>query len=331
MSTFMNHKINWKLWHVARAANRASFEQALASVREESQNAANWLMLEPVEKWARHAFEPSLKADHVSNNMSECFNSWIREDRDKPILQLLENFRRKIMVHFYEKWAEAEKLNDTITPYARENLTVKEKEARKLQVFHGRGCWYETLDQTGVKIMVNTNDSTCDCGMWQMTGLPCTHAIAVFMYNIEFAHDHVHWYYSKEAWKMAYNGNINPIPDESRWPEFESENIEPPVKKTKVGKPKKKRTRAPDEPRAPNATFSKRCSLCGELGHNRATCPSKGKGKGSTSKGKKASKNVLNAPACTSYRAQTSEHSTRKAPITHVPDVCSQIGSNLKS
>ncbi|KAK3212657.1 hypothetical protein Dsin_017363 [Dipteronia sinensis] len=172
MSTFKNHKINWKLWYMARTANRASFEQALASVREELKNAANWLMLEPVEKWARHAFESSLKADHVSNNMSECFNSWVREDRDKPILQLLENFRRKIMVRVCEKWAEVEKLNDTITPYARENLT--------------------------------------------MIGLPCMHAIAAFMYNIEYAHDHVHWYYSNEAWKMAYNENINPIPDESR-------------------------------------------------------------------------------------------------------------------
>ncbi|KAK3185039.1 hypothetical protein Dsin_032325 [Dipteronia sinensis] len=90
-----------------------------------------------------------------------------------------------------------------------------------------------------------------------MTGLPCMHAIFVFLYNREYAHDHVHWYYSKEAWKMAYNGNINQIPDESRWPEFESENIEPPVKKSKVCRAKKKRTRATDEPRAPNTTFSK--------------------------------------------------------------------------
>ncbi|KAK2634810.1 hypothetical protein Ddye_029602 [Dipteronia dyeriana] len=70
---------------------------------------------------------------------------------------------------------------------------------------------------------------------------------------------------------MAYDGNINPIPDESRWPEFESQTIEPPVQKTKAGRPKKKRTRAADEQCVPNATFSKRCSLCGVLGHNRTT------------------------------------------------------------
>ncbi|KAK4854046.1 hypothetical protein QYF36_018176 [Acer negundo] len=147
-------------------------------------------MSEPVEKWARHAFEPSIKADHISNNMCECFNSWIREDRDKPVLQLLEILRRKLMIN----------------------------------------------------------------------GLPCMHVIAVYMYKREFAHDHVHWYYSKQTWQLTYDGVINPIPDESRWPEVHYEIIELPVKKAKVGKPKKKRSRVPDEPRATNATFSKRCS-----------------------------------------------------------------------
>ncbi|KAK3185038.1 hypothetical protein Dsin_032324 [Dipteronia sinensis] len=50
ISTFKNHKINWKLWNMAVATNRASFKQALALVREESENAANWLMLQPIEK-----------------------------------------------------------------------------------------------------------------------------------------------------------------------------------------------------------------------------------------------------------------------------------------
>ncbi|KAK3217987.1 hypothetical protein Dsin_011957 [Dipteronia sinensis] len=103
-------------------------------------------------------------------------------------------------------------MNDTITPYVGGNLTMNEKEARKLQVIHGRGSWYET----GVKILVNLDDATCDCGMWQMNGLPCMHAIAVYMNNKEFPHNHVHWFYSNEAWKLTYKGVINLILDESR-------------------------------------------------------------------------------------------------------------------
>ncbi|KAL5763779.1 hypothetical protein ACOSQ2_016373 [Xanthoceras sorbifolium] len=132
--------------------------------------------------WARHAFDSRIKFDHVTNNMSECFNRWIKDERDKPILTLLELLRGKIMVRFSKKWDELEKWNDSITPYTREQLMMNEKEAKKLEVIH-----------------VNTDDVHCEYGMWQISRIPCMHVIAVFMYNRQFAHEHVHWYYSKKV------------------------------------------------------------------------------------------------------------------------------------
>ena len=122
---------------------------------------------------------------------------------------------------------------------------------------------------------MNIGEVTCDCGMWQISGLPCKHAAAVFMYNRVFSHDHVHWYYTKEAVKLTYSGAINPIPEESRWPEYHSQHIDPPAKRTKVGRPKKIRKRAPDEPRAPSKIFSNRCQTCKTIGHNSRTCKDK--------------------------------------------------------
>ncbi|KAI9160460.1 hypothetical protein LWI28_008292 [Acer negundo] len=98
------------------------------------------------------------------------------------------------------------------------------------------------MNQEGMKIVVNTYDSACDCGMWQMSGLPCMHAIVVSMYNREFTRDHVNWYYSKQAWKLTYDDVINLLPDatfskkkksKSGWPEIQSKIIKPPVKKKK--------------------------------------------------------------------------------------------------
>ncbi|KAL5810996.1 hypothetical protein ACOSQ4_027564 [Xanthoceras sorbifolium] len=107
------------------------------------------------------------------------------------------------------------------------------------------------------------------------------HAVAVFMYNRQFAHEHVHWNYSKEAMKLTYSRSINSIPDESRWPEIEHDDrnangvVEPPQKRTKVGRPKKARRRAADEPRAPTKIFSNKCKGCNTIGHNIRTCPNK--------------------------------------------------------
>ncbi|KAK4850083.1 hypothetical protein QYF36_003745 [Acer negundo] len=142
ISTFKNHNINGRLCHAAIVANRGSFNEAMTSIRSENANAADWMMSEPVERWARHGFDPNIKSDHIINNM--------------------------------------------------EMLDTNEKEARKLQVIHGRGEWHETVDKYGKKFLVSVVDVTCDFSMWQISGLPCMHAIVVFMYRREFAQDYVH-------------------------------------------------------------------------------------------------------------------------------------------
>ncbi|KAL5786184.1 hypothetical protein ACOSQ2_008576 [Xanthoceras sorbifolium] len=207
---FQNLNMNGKLWKVVKVSNAAGFHE----VMEDSVDAYVWLKAEPVDKWARHCFDPRIKLDHITNNMSECFNSWIKDERDKSILTLLEHLRRKIMVRLCENVDSVEKMVGFITPYARNKLVDNEKHTRKLQVIYGRGAWYETVNRMGKKFLVNTSDVYCDCGDWQISGLPCHHLIAVFNYKKEFAHDHVHWYHSKEAMMITYSGSINLIPYE---------------------------------------------------------------------------------------------------------------------
>ncbi|KAK4840842.1 hypothetical protein QYF36_019534 [Acer negundo] len=120
-------------------------------------------------------------------------------------------------------------------------------------------------------MLMNIGEVTYDCGMWQINGLPCKHVVAVFMYNRVFLHDHVYWYYTKEAMKLAYNGAINAIPKESRLPEYHCEHIDPPTKRMKVARPKKIRKKAHDEPPAQSKIFSNRSQTCKTIGHNSCT------------------------------------------------------------
>ncbi|KAI9181154.1 hypothetical protein LWI28_011965 [Acer negundo] len=124
--------------------------------------------------------------------MSKCFNNWIKDERDKPILTLLEHLRRKVMARFSDKCEELEKLKESITPYARQTLITNEKKREG-------SCKYIMIIE-----------------------LHCKHVVVVFMYNIVFSHDHVHWYYAKEALKLTYSGAINHILEESIWPEYYS-------------------------------------------------------------------------------------------------------------
>ncbi|KAK4839467.1 hypothetical protein QYF36_022181 [Acer negundo] len=189
----------------SKVGHVAGFNDVMKEIREVSEKAHTSLMKSKPHKLARHKFEEEIKSDHVTNNMSECFNSWIKEDRDKPILTLFETLRRKVMVRFTDKWVEIEKLNDTITSYTRNRLNETDNEARKLQVIHGRGEYHETMDSRNKPWLTNI------------------------------------------AFQAAYSGAINPIPDASRWPTVDNVPLDPPLRRTLVGRPKKNRKREPDE------------------------------------------------------------------------------------
>ncbi|KAK4840231.1 hypothetical protein QYF36_003164 [Acer negundo] len=260
----------------SKVGHVAGFNNVMKEIREVSEKAHTWLMKSKPYKWARHKFEEEIKSDHVTNNMSECFNSWIKEDRDKPILTLFETLRRKVIVRFMDKWVEIEKLNDTITSYTRNRLNETDNEVRKLQVIHGRGEYHETMDSRNKPWLVNIGEKTCDCGEWKISGCPCKHALAVLTYNRQHTHDFVHWYYSKEAFQAAYSGVINPIPDASRWPTVDNVPLDPPLRRTLVGRPKKNRRREPDEGPAAGRIFSNKCKKCGTIGHNKRACTGNG-------------------------------------------------------
>ncbi|KAK9204559.1 hypothetical protein WN943_014821 [Citrus x changshan-huyou] len=111
---------------------------------------------------------------------------------------------------------------------------------------------YSFDEENGLSQMCLRQDGTCECGMWQVSGVPCKHAVAAILHKGGQPEDYVHHYLTKESFMMTYMGTIKPIPDECAWPEVEAEpsldvvvpvKVGPPDIKTLVGRPKKKRTK----------------------------------------------------------------------------------------
>lgn len=59
------------------------------------------------------------------NNISECFNSYIKEVRYKPIITMLEMIRRMIMIRIHEKRVWAMEYTGVVCP----RILKKAKEA----------------------------------------------------------------------------------------------------------------------------------------------------------------------------------------------------------
>uniref|UniRef100_A0A453A7R6 Uncharacterized protein n=1 Tax=Aegilops tauschii subsp. strangulata TaxID=200361 RepID=A0A453A7R6_AEGTS len=59
--------------------------------------------------WMRCMFNPDIKCDYINNNLAECFNYWVREIKDLPIVQLADKIREMIMDLFRKRRMIGEK------------------------------------------------------------------------------------------------------------------------------------------------------------------------------------------------------------------------------
>lgn len=77
---------------------------------KDTQAAYDYLIKINKREWDRHTFVDNVKVDHVTNSMSELWNSWLNEYRDKPVLTLVEFIRNKVMKRLHKRRSEAKEV-----------------------------------------------------------------------------------------------------------------------------------------------------------------------------------------------------------------------------
>ncbi|KAH9700194.1 SWIM-type domain-containing protein [Citrus sinensis] len=123
------------------------------------------------------------------------------------------------------------------------------------------------------KFVVKLEDRTCDCGYWEIAGLPCSHAMACISYARHEIEEYIPFCFTKQAYINTYSVMFSPIPDERTWDRGERPLIDPPIVQKKIGRPKKCRKRAATEPQKRSRRFFVNCSVCGGSNHNVRSCP----------------------------------------------------------
>ncbi|XP_073269882.1 uncharacterized protein [Primulina huaijiensis] len=119
---------------------------------------------------------------------------------------------------------------------------------------------------------------TCSCRKWDLTGIPCEHAVCAIWCKQENPEAYVHRFYSVLKYKQCYSRFIMPINGPALWPECQLTPPLPPIYKEKVGRPAKLRRRQPDEVPASRQSKLKgvkrnnKCRTCGGFGHNQKSC-----------------------------------------------------------
>ncbi|KAE8785608.1 hypothetical protein D1007_40681 [Hordeum vulgare] len=168
----------------------------------------------PARKW--HAFDTNCKTDLVMNNLSEVFNKYILDVRKKPIRTMCDGIKDKEMVRWHRNRESGRTARWRITPHYSEKLEIEKERARYCKpILVGVNLWQVISGQQ--THVVNLELQTCGCRKWNLTGIPCNHAISAINKAKRFSKDFVSTFFKKEFYLVAYEPMIFPVPGEHDW------------------------------------------------------------------------------------------------------------------
>ncbi|CAL1387920.1 unnamed protein product [Linum trigynum] len=222
------------------------------------------------------------KCDSVERNICETFNGTIVKYRGLRIIDMLEGIRLYMMDRFVIKYNILMDTPDMLCPRIRKRVE-KVKEFARLCIAR------QTLaDRCEVKMgengyIVDLNDMSCTCGYWQLSGLPCCHAVSAISHMRKEVDDYVHPCYKAHHVEGGYRVGIACLDGRQACPNAIGLAVHPPKQRAMPGRPKKKRRRAAHEletrpqRNGVGEEVTRRgsiiyCKKCGVEGHNSRGC-----------------------------------------------------------
>ncbi|KAF6161261.1 hypothetical protein GIB67_009148 [Kingdonia uniflora] len=179
----------------------------------------------------------------------EPYESWYR---DKPLNKIVERLNLMQMTLMYERKFKAREWDQN----GLVRRAVKMIELLKTYSHHYRLEGFENdqwlvHNDSGTRWILNLEELTCTCNVWQITGLPCVHVVKVIDH---LKYEWVGHYHRVVAYVATYNQAVNLIADSSEWGKPTRE-IRPPPLLRPTGRPRILRRIEADEQSPPSQSF----------------------------------------------------------------------------
>ncbi|XP_058783507.1 uncharacterized protein LOC131658200 [Vicia villosa] len=266
------------VWQCAKSTTEPEFNAHMEKLKTLNEKA--WSYLYNIDKttWVKAYFSHWPKLDNITNNMCEVWNNKIVKYREKPILTMMEELRCYLMRRMASHKRVLGTCKSILPPVQQRKIEKLKVESNKWTPQITGDDQYE-VRRHGTSLGVNLDLQTCICQMWQLTGMPCIHAIAAIAYKVEKSENYVHQWLTMEALNATYDHYILPVNSQEYWKITEHPKPEPPKLKRPIGRPKKHRRKnaiSEDMPGSGTRKVKRRyeviCPKCGEAGHYEKTC-----------------------------------------------------------
>ncbi|GJS21174.1 putative RNA-directed DNA polymerase, eukaryota, reverse transcriptase zinc-binding domain protein [Tanacetum coccineum] len=226
--------------------------------------------------------------DVLLNNLCEVFNRQLLDGRDVPIITCLEFVREYLMKRIVNVKKVISKSPGPLTPAATKLFeAIKHKATFYTVLWNGR-IKYQVSGPYEDQCVVDIKEKNCSCRKWELTGMPCKHAVSVIN-EITITNADVRvpesWVYSSywvSTWAKQYSYTINPMNGRNLWSKHPSPyTIIPPKIHPQIGRPPKSRKKSAGEISSQKMSVNGKlsrvgksvtCGKCGMKGHNRTSC-----------------------------------------------------------
>ncbi|KAK9287904.1 hypothetical protein L1049_016348 [Liquidambar formosana] len=232
--------------NAAYAPTVEGFKNCIETMTCLSPEAYEWIQQNKPEHWA-NAFFKGTRYNHLKSSTADSFYNWASEF-PLPIVEMIETTRRKMMELIYKGRVDSDEWSSRLTPSSEEKLQKITTKLHSVEVLFTPGSAYKVRDSLGAINVVNLDSWDCSCREWQLTGLPCLHAVAVIDCIGKNVYDYCSKYFTTEAYRNSYSESINPVLTEDRPMHRESSpvRVHPPSIRRSSGRPKEKRVRSAD-------------------------------------------------------------------------------------
>lgn len=281
-----NHKSDMLkplFWRIASSYNEPDFDRNLKIFKEYDPRACEELLKKDHRTWCRAFFRAGACCSDTHNNLTESFNRTLKIARKKPFVQMMELIRRDAMKRVAIRFKTADHEVGTYTPKGRKEIAKACDEAQNCYSVGSTGGEFEIVQNLN-GYAVNMNLRTCACRKWDLTGIPCCHAVCAIRENGMEVEDFIADYYLTSKWQDVYRHGLRPVNGPKFWTFSDGDLIEAPPYKRPPGRPKgKARIKGVMESpkkgkKHPETKVSRKgremhCGLCGGKGHNARKCP----------------------------------------------------------
>ncbi|CAN1166443.1 hypothetical protein LINPERPRIM_LOCUS34266 [Linum perenne] len=140
---------------------------------------------------------------------------------------------------------------------------------------------YEVRYKNEDRFVVQLELAKCSCRSWELTGVPCPHAISCIICEGKDPQEFIDDCYTVERYWKTYDNVMILMNGHSAWVPSQYDPVLPPLRRKMPGRPKKKRKYTDEELMARDKNDSSKmsrvarimtCKSCKKEGHNTRTC-----------------------------------------------------------